>query len=109
MSSLPWCSDRVSVFMESIFWLGADLKGKRQMGLQNNTGLSRQISLREYAGRSHAGFCFVFGRGCVGKDLREEVTLQLRPRGRRGLSEAGRLWWVGGPEIVCGALGRKKT
>lgn len=75
MTSLPWCSDTVSVFMESIFWLGADLKGKRQMGLQNKTGLSKQISLREHAGRLHAGFCFVFGGGCVGKDLCEEVTL----------------------------------
>ena len=55
--------------------MGADLKGKRQMGLQNKTGLSKQISLREHAGRLHAGFCFVFGGGCVGKDLCEEVTL----------------------------------
>ena len=66
--------------MECIFWLRADLKGQRQMGLQNKTGLSKQISLQEHAGRLHAGclhagLCFVFGGGCVGKDLCEEVTL----------------------------------
>lgn len=66
--------------MECIFWLRADLKGKRQMGLQNKTGLSKQISLQEHGGRLHAGclhagLCFVFGGGCVGKDLCEEVTL----------------------------------
>ena len=84
MPSLPWCSDRVSVFMECIFWSGDDLKGKRQMGLQNETGLSKEISLRDHAGRSHVGFCIAFGGGCVGKDLCKEVILQLRPGGRRG-------------------------
>lgn len=70
--------------MECIFWSGDDLKGKRQMGLQNETGLSKEISLRDHAGRSHVGFCIAFGGGCVGKDLCKEVILQLRPGGRRG-------------------------
>lgn len=48
----------------------------------------------------------MFGGGCVGKDLSEEVTLQLRPRGRGflGWGSSGRL-----EELrVWGAVGREE-